>query len=287
MKKVLIVATVLALCSLNFAQTLTLPRGRRQVNPQQVAAAVAQQGAARSGSISPFSSADCAFTFTSGSKNTFLKYCVTANGNITVFETPQGSEHIAVGKDGEGYGICDAFTNVAYDDYAEFGDTGNWNPAVVLSHSSKSVKIARTTSDGIWTLTQTISQMTGALPSAKIVMTLKNNSTVDRQAAILRYADIDADGDNDNNFDSTQNSAFAWNSLGPEPFGVVLENIGTPPAIYEGFTQFVPDGPPPCDLGKNFAAGVQTETDGSIVMVYLVDLPKGASRTVTVAYKGL
>jgi hypothetical protein len=55
----------------------------------------------------------------------------------------------------------------------------------VLSHDAKSVKIARTTADGNWTLTQTITQVTGP-PSAKIAMALTNNTSVTRQAFLLR-----------------------------------------------------------------------------------------------------
>src|SRR5205085_3077819 len=122
----------------------------------------------------PFSPATCAFTFTSGAGDTFLKYCVTANGNVTEFQTPEGHEHIAVGSIGEGYGICD-FGNhdtkpIEYFDYAEFGDSGNWGPATVMSQNAKSVKIARTTSDGVWTLTQTFTQITGTAPSVKVDM---------------------------------------------------------------------------------------------------------------------
>ncbi len=97
--------------------------------------------------LNPFSPATCAFTFTTGAGDTFLKYCVTANGNITLFETPAGHEHIAVGIIGEGYGICD-FGNhdskpIEYFDYAESGDSGGWSAAAVVSQTAKSVKIAR------------------------------------------------------------------------------------------------------------------------------------------------
>src|SRR5262245_10673086 len=55
----------------------------------------------------------CSFTYSSGAKETFLKYCVTANGNITQFESPAGIEHIAVGEVAEGYGVCDGTSGVS------------------------------------------------------------------------------------------------------------------------------------------------------------------------------
>jgi len=50
--------------------------------------AVAQKNAAQAAPNSPLAPADCVFTFTCGADNTFLNYCVTANGNVTVFESP-------------------------------------------------------------------------------------------------------------------------------------------------------------------------------------------------------
>jgi len=184
-KKVVLTVTVLVLCSLSFAQNPSAAR----VNPQPEAAALlAQKSAAQATSHRPPSSADCVFTFTSGAKNTFLKYCVTATGNVTVFESPAGHEHIAVGADGEGYGICGITSGVAYLDYAERGDSQNWGPATVVSHNSTSVTIARTTSDGLWTFTQTFTQIAvaGKSPSLRIAMTLRNNTAVDTLVTLLR-----------------------------------------------------------------------------------------------------
>jgi hypothetical protein len=81
----------------------------------------------------------------------------------------------------EGYAICDVSNSdpqgngrVAYSDFAATGATANWNPPVVLSHNATSVKIARTTSDGIWTLTQTITQMAKTASGSKsVTMTYK------------------------------------------------------------------------------------------------------------------
>jgi len=68
--------------------------------------------------------------------------------------TPFNREHIAVGAAGEGYGVCDNTGAVAYFDYADYGDSGNWGAPTLVSQTATSVKIARTTSDGVWTLTQ-------------------------------------------------------------------------------------------------------------------------------------
>jgi len=61
--------------------------------------------------------ATCSFTFVSGVNDTYLKYCVTANGNITQLDTPLGQELINRGFTvGEGYGICNETPPTAYSD---------------------------------------------------------------------------------------------------------------------------------------------------------------------------
>ena len=230
MKKLSLAATVLSLCFLSFAQTPSAGR----INTQLKAAGLsAQKSAAQPTLHRNPSSADCVFIFTSGTKNTFLKYCVTATGNVTVFESPRRHEHSAVGVDGEGYGICGSTSGVAYFDYAERGDSGNWGLPTVVSHNATSVTIARTTSDGLWTLTQTFTHVAGPSPSARITMTLRNNTAVDTTAILLRYADVDASGVSLNNLDATLESAFGWNStVANTRFGLVLQTVGNPPRRY-------------------------------------------------------
>lgn len=291
MTKLVFAVTVLALCSVSFAETRSL----KKINPQQEEASAAAQEAVAQGTIpSPFATTACSFTFTSGTNNTYLKYCVTANGNITQLETPLGHEHILGGKGefntmGEGYGICNESPATEYHDYA-YNDSGNWNSATILSLTSTSVKIARSTSDGIWTLTQTITQV-AATSSIKIVMTLKNNTRTARVAYLSRYADVDADSQSFNNLDATQNSAFAWNPSSPpalNQFGLMLQNVGTSPFPYsEAFAQNTPYGPNACAFAFNSPGGTLIGTDGSLVMAYVASIPAGGSKTATMSYKGL
>jgi hypothetical protein len=122
-----------------------------------------------------------------------------------------GHEHIAFGDFSEGYGICDLNSGVAYDDYADSGDSGNWGAATVLGQTATSVKIARSTRDGIWTLTQTFTQMAGT-SSVKVGMVLKNNTGAERTALLMRFADVDADGVFQNSLMEPGNSAFGMES---------------------------------------------------------------------------
>src|SRR5882672_597163 len=98
--------------------------------------------------------ANCAFNFSSGVNNTYFRFCVTTTGNIPEIETPQGHFQVSFDRH-EGYGLCNESPVVAYYDYGQYGDSANWGAATVLSQTAKSVKIARTTIDGVWTLTQT------------------------------------------------------------------------------------------------------------------------------------
>jgi hypothetical protein len=118
------------------------------------------------------------------------------------------------------------------------------------------MKFTRNSSDGFWTLTQTITQVTGS-SSLKVVMTLKNNTAVARTAYLVRYADIDFGS-------GTGNGAFIWNSS-PDPaaltqrYGLALQSVGTPqfPA-WDGFVQATVYGPKPCAFADNWAGATPT-----------------------------
>ncbi len=158
--------------------------GARAANPNATGAAKAK---VKSDAVHGDATETCTYTFTSGSGETYLKFCVTVNGNIVEFQAPAGIEQIDQAGSYEGYGICDGSTSIGYYDYA-YADSGNWNAPTTVSHTATPVKIARTTSDGAWTLTQTITSMPGPNPYAKIAMALKNNSGETKSASLMRYA---------------------------------------------------------------------------------------------------
>jgi len=279
LKNVALLISALILCSLSSAAARQSSNG-----PDRAA----QTSTAPSASHSPLATDVCSFTFTSGSGPAFLKYCVTGNGNITQFEAPQGHEHVRVGDFSEGYGICDFNANVAYFDYADSGDSGNWGTATVLSHSAKSVKIARTTSDGIWTLTQTIAQVAGTPPLAQITMTIKNNSAIQRSMRLFRFVDVDADGVFDNNLDGTFQTSFGWNSTADgRSYGLAMVNEGKVIFPNAGYAQSTPTGPDPCNPFVNSNFKTIPKTDGSLVHFYTLDVRRGSSMTVRIAYKGM
>jgi hypothetical protein len=285
MKKFTLALAVLAFCAASFAQVLS----QRDVNPLSKQEARAAKLAA----LQPLApTTTCSFTFSSGSGNTFIKYCVTANGNIAYLETPSGQIHIGFTSQGEGYGVCDANVPAAYYDYA-IADSGNWAPPILVSSSATSVTIKRSTSDANWTVTQTITIVPASV-AAKVKVTLKNNTATARTAYLVRYADFDApDGTINESQDGTTNSTFAWvpspnpSALTPA-YGAMLQVVGTPgfPA-WDGFAQNDFHGPNPCAFAFNWTGGTAIGIDGSQVMAFVGNVPALGSKSVTLIYKGM
>ena len=234
-------------------------------------------------SASSISSSECAYRFTSGSARTLTQYCVSGNGNIVQFSSPAGFEFLNASQPAEGYGVCDYLSPDSYYDYAS--DNHGWGPATVTNPNPQTMKFVRTTLDGVWQLTQTITQIpagSAVTGSVKIAMTVKNQSNVERTVVLVRYANVDANGSNeDDNFLWTRNSAVgAAPALG---FGLGL-TTNTFAFNSAAFVQSTPAGPNPCDLSGSVAYAPFTG-DGSIGMHYSMLIPAGASRTVRMTYK--
>ena len=286
MNRLIAAFAVVSLSVLSMAQTPTTTSDPLQAN---ATAAGEESNASLAVPRSALATTDCAFNFTSGGLDTGLSYCVTVNGNIPQLATPELHEHLA-SKRSEGYGICDQSTGVAYNDYGDT-DSFNWLPATVVSSSATSVKIARTTIDGLWTLTQTIAEVTGNSPSVKITMTLKNNSGIARLAWLLRYADADIDGLLANDFNMTIDAAAASNSItGPwgstRAYGLLLQNIGNNSFAHQALVQNTRLGPAPCNPFAVFPQAPLVFQDGSLALMYQPFIGAGASVTATMMYKG-
>jgi hypothetical protein len=234
----------------------------------------------------------CTYTFTIGSGRTYLQFCVTVNGNITEFQSPSGVEQLSPGGSSafEGYGICDLTnSNTAYWDYAGDGDSGNWNPPSTVTHNGTMVKIARTTSDGAWTLTQTISIVGGANPYAKMIMALKNNSGETKDAYLIRYANaVPVSGyPYDQNYGGAFDAAVAYSE--DTNGGMLLQDSGPPAPASIGYNYAafaIPSltGPAPCDPAGTWV-GTLNDSQGSLVDWYLIPtLKKEQTFTVTERY---
>src|SRR5215469_8197369 len=232
----------------------------------------------------------CAYIFHSGSNWTETQYCVTANGNITQFSNPAGSDNIAGGVwPSEGYGICDFFpaSPVAYYDYAT-NDSANWGPTTLRSSTATSVKFVRTTSDGIWQLTQTITELpaTAQSPaSAKVTMALKNLTGVPRTAYLMRFADIDA-------FNQFANNDFqvAYRTVSGSNFdsyGLTLTaNTFFPGLVGSFILNTGAVGPDPCNPAANAVSAGSFHGDGAALELHDFNpVPKLGTKTVIMTYK--
>ena len=233
----------------------------------------------------------CSDLFTTTTNNEdYLQYCSSVNGNIVEFQSPLFVESIADGGNtGEGYGICDTATGIAYYDWAS-SDSGNWNAAKILVSTGTTYKIQRVTSDGAWTLTQTIQQVAGPNPSAKITMQLEKSGGETGGAYLVRWANVNAGSAYNNsldNFDATANGAWGYVPVGtsqPNAYGLQLQNLGATSYVHYGVP--LPSNAPPnvCSIAGLPTAAVSA-TDGSMLLWYIIpSLAHGKSATVTVTY---
>jgi len=154
----------------------------------------------------------CLSTYTSGSGQTYLSFCVTQNGNLANFYSPSGYHQLYA--NAEGYAVCDYDYNYSYYDWGQYGDSGNWQNATISQPNGANtfpLTIKRTTSDGNWTLTQAFSRNANT-PSVTVKMTLRNSSAVARTAYFMRFADIDADNRTTNEFEGGMASIWGYQS---------------------------------------------------------------------------
>jgi hypothetical protein len=276
-KRFVLTLTLLALTCASVAQDARQPQPRAVDPAAEAAALQAQRDKALP---SQAATSTCSYTFTTGTGQNYLQSCVTVNGNIVEFQSPKGIESIRIGAYGEGYGVCDASTSTNYYDYADYGDSGNWLAPTTVSSSPTSVKIVRTTSDGVWTLTQIITQTAGTA-TVKVTMTLKNNTAIARQAWLTRWVDVDADNTPTNNLDNTILTSDGWTSNG---YGLQMQNVAPWNYLWNALI-FNTFEPPKNVCNPGYASGPLTSTDGSMSLHYLfATVNKESSVTVNLTY---
>lgn len=152
------------------------------------------------------------------------------------------------------------------------------------------VKIARTTADGAWTLTQTISIVGGANPYAKMIMALKNDSAETKEAYLIRYANFvpPSGSPYEENYCGTYDAAVAYTE--DSQSGVILQDVGPPAPASVGTYYYAAlaidtlGGPAPCDPFASWT-GTLNNSVGSLVDFYgVTTLKKDQTVTVTERY---
>jgi hypothetical protein len=178
--------------------------------------------------------------FTSGNEKApdYMKFCVSARGNIMRFESPLGLTHIT---GNEGYVLCvdnDRRIGLAFD--AGLAQDGWGTPTVSQPSGPGTLPliITRTSEDGRVQLTQTFTR-NAAERGVDVKMDVKNLSAVPLPGVLVdRYFDADVDGSASDDFwdrsvrdvvwakDEPQGTMLLLNTLAPA-FGVVIPFMET------------------------------------------------------------
>ena len=236
----------------------------------------------------PAATTTCTYQFTSAATATrpYLQYCVTVNGNVVEFQSPAGVEHIAVGTIGDGYALCDwAANGVGYHDYAGHGDadTGpGWGAPTLLSQTATVVKIARSTADGLWTLTQTFA-LNAADSSLNVTMAVKNNTAISRFIWFTRFTDIDAHSNTTNILDGTTNTVFGYD-VSATGYGLQISLAAQNPFFKEGLA--TTSAANACAIGSGWT-GLLNGADGAGYYWHGITVPPHGTKTVALKYKGI
>jgi hypothetical protein len=227
----------------------------------------------------------CSVTFTNPGPPA-LTACVSGQGNINdlsygPFTGPV--DHVNV----EGYCLFDLGTGAVYYDISlvQYG----WG-AATQSSTAIATSVTRTTTDGIYTLTQNIFFKYGS----RLVLVgnlLKNNDTVSHAVRFNRYADFNVDGSPSGDvFDTAGASVFAQEANGvfaQGANGVALTSLGNPALVQafgaEAFGSFA--NPRPMRCAPTFTAPPTAPGDYVAVIQHSTTIAPGATVNFRVGYR--
>jgi hypothetical protein len=238
--------------------------------------------------------------FISGSGATYAHLCITENGNVGLFESPQGIQNIGLDQlpAYEGYGFCDYVNlphGVPYNDYLRDSHGSLGDSIVRQPHGSGTFPliITRKSSDGVWTLTQTFSLDTKYLPILTIKMLLRNNSDTARYANFLRTGEVIVDAPQGNPrswFEYTNNSVLAFPviplagspgiEIVPGTYGFMVQTPSSKPITHRlGFTPPDPCNPFAHTYLPRFA------DDFEVISAFSQNVPAHSSISMIVVYQ--
>ncbi len=237
--------------------------------------------------------------FSSGSGVTFLKVCITDNGNISWFESPTGKVHL---QQREGYAVCSGGIPgngaIVHGFDANVAASGWGNPTVSQPGGAGTFPliITRQSLDGVIQLKQTFARNV-AERGIDVKVDVKNITAVTVYHVFLsRYFDADVDGTTTNLFDNTHDSTWARNPVNPAVTGRGLMLTLAPSASLE---YWYPSGTlysywDPYGSGPQYARGCDwdnsyTPASGDFVGIVQVKmtsaLSPGQIKTVILRYR--
>ena len=231
--------------------------------------------------------------FTSGANITFLKVCITPNGNVSWFESPAGYVHLT-GR--EGYAVCTQESgNVVHHGFDVNIASDGWGPATITQKNGPGtlpMTITRQTDDGAVQLRQTFS-FNPAERGIDLTMNLKNTSGYPMpDVTLTRYFDADISGMSINEFRQTDDaSVLAWVYNGSRELGMILTSAPDP-TIYSLTSVIRWSDWNPWGAGAQTARGCDNSTNigggtGDSVgqMNSEMTLAAGQSRNITLHYR--
>ena len=219
--------------------------------------------------------------FTSGSGETFLKVCITENGNISWLESPAGVVHL---KMREGYAVCTwngTGTVHGYD--VNFAAAG-WGPPTV---SDNKRVITRTSLDGLIELKQTFT-IVPAWRGVDVKMEIKNLSPVAMPNVIVaRYFDGDIDGNVDNKtFHTNEASWLTWGRVLSLTVAAQTNTYVAPySALYSEWNPLGAGAKHGSYCSSDVAASGQSGDYVGGLTSTLINIKPGQTRTLTLSYR--
>jgi hypothetical protein len=230
-----------------------------------------------------FAQATCSVTYTSGTGANATQFCVTNAGTIGQFSVA-GEEFINNPVPLEGYGLCDASTGTGYTEYTQ--NSNGWLTPT-FSQNGNVVTLTRETTDGIWQLKETLTNLPASATkpaSVKMAMALKNLSGVDRSIAFIRYAGSVNIYNTQDDYNFTSQTAYMLVASNDTNRGFSITNETFNPAIAStAFTLDTFETPDPCNAGAKGApqpfVGI-----GSLIEYWQYNAPHGQTMTMTANY---
>jgi hypothetical protein len=180
--------------------------------------------------------------FQSGSGATFFRPCVSIHGNVFSLQAPSGFEHINVGTDVEGYGICSSLGYV-YD--AGFQEAGFGSQTITQPGGANTLPLTIARTGGGFRVTQTYARDT-VQREFNITMAVKNvTASAITGVKIARFFD----GDTDNNTFTTAYDSSLDGVWGRNVRSVALQSVSLATSHTVAIETFT-------ELTSNLAGGV-------------------------------
>ena len=228
--------------------------------------------------------------FSSGSGATFLKICITNNGNVSWFESPAGKVHLQTR---EGYAVCSGAvegpSSVIHGFDANIAANG-WGVSAVSQPNGVGtfpLIITRQSLDGVIQLKQTFTRNT-AERGVDVKIDVKNMSlSALNQVFMSRYFDGDIDNSSTNAYDSTYGSVWARGSSSALTLTSASSGIQVIADVYD-YAQWNPFGTMSqyargCGQQEAYTWGVLHDFVGGLTL-YFSTLNPGQTKTATVLY---